>query len=124
MPGYETLIPIAGAITTIGGAYLTMRQIVKNANKDKELEKHKILQEAKDDVLMVKNKLESRIESLKAELKHLEANVEREFLHVRETYNSEIRNLGEKIEELRTELREQHKQMVALLTKMVESRKD
>jgi hypothetical protein len=42
--------------------------------------------------------------------------------HVKESHNAELKNLGEKIEEVRSELRFQHTQILQLLTKMVDER--
>lgn len=118
----QTLIPVAGAITAFGGAILTIQKILANAKKERESESAKILQDAKEEISSVKHKLEARIESVKSELKALEASTAKDFNHIRETYNGEIRNLGEKIEELRGELRDQHAQLVQLLSKMIENR--
>lgn len=117
-----SIMALAAAITTIGGAILVVQRIGKNYRKEREHESAKVLQAAKEEDALIKAKLEARIEGIKSDLKNLELNVNKDFEHIRETYNGEIRNLGQKIEELRSELRNQHGQLVALLTKMIGDR--
>ncbi|CAM6004829.1 unnamed protein product [Sphagnum balticum] len=100
MTDMQTLLPVAGTITVIGTAWLTIRKIAKDANKTKKEQAAEILHAAKEEDSLMKAKLEARIESVKAGLANLELNVNKDIGHLRETYNSEIRNLGQKIEEL------------------------
>ncbi len=124
IPDMNSMVSIGGLIA-IGTFVLTLQKITKNFKKDREEDSARILQEAKEEDTLIKTKLEARIEALHAELKNLELSVNKDIHHIRETYNGEIRNLGSKIEELRAELRNQHGQLVQLLTKMIEhSQKD
>jgi predicted RNase H-like nuclease (RuvC/YqgF family) len=127
----STILSLAGAITTVGIAWLTLRKIGKDFRKDRELEAAKIIQVAKeadyklksdlDGIRLVSyNELNTKIAALEARLDNLEQSVEKDLLHVRETFNGEIRNLGEKIEDLRADLQSQHSQLVGLLTKMID----
>lgn len=129
----SSLVILAGSITTLGGAWLTIRKINNLHKKERETEAAKILQEAKENDNKIKaalesrreisyNELDAKIDSLKVRLENLEDNVSKDFAHVRETYNGEIRNLGNKIEDLRSELRDQHGNLVQLLTKMIDNR--
>ena len=115
----QTLLPIAGSITVVGTAWLTIRKIAKDAAKSKKEQRAEFLQAAKEEDALLKAKLESRIEAIKAQLANLELNVNKDMAHLKETYNGEIKNLGQKIEELRSELKNQHGQLVTLLTEMV-----
>lgn len=115
-----TVLAIAGVVTTLGTAYLTIRKIQSDSAKERDKERATILQEAKEEDAKVRKDLEGQIEALKAELKNLKENSEKDLEHLRETYNGEIRFLGQKIEELRSEVRNQHGQLVQLLTKMIE----
>lgn len=117
-----TLAAVAGAITAIGGAYLTVRKVQKDHKSERELEAAKVLQDAKEALVLVETKLASEIDSLKLALENLQDNVDKDISHMRETYNGEIRFLGQKIEELRSEVRNQHGQLVGLLTKMIDKK--
>lgn len=114
------IIAAAAAFTTIGGAYLTFRRIQKDARAEREAYTVNILKEAEERDNDLRTALETKIESLKKELENLEETVNKDLEHIRETYNGEIRNLGQKIEELRQELRQQHGNLVKLLTKMID----
>lgn len=129
----SSILGIAGTISTIGGAWWTIRKLSRDLRKDRELESAKILQEAKEADARLKAALEAKREviyqelnnkigRLESRLDNLEESVTKDFAHVRETYNGEIRNLGDKIEDLRSELRSQHGQLVALLGKMIDNR--
>lgn len=129
----STILTLAGAVITVGTAWMTIRKINKDLKKERELEAAKILQEAKEATdrvqleLETKNEaafleLENKIGQVKKEVDNFKQNVDKDLQHIRETYNGEIRNLGQKIEELRSELRNQHGQLVGLLTKMIDSK--
>lgn len=115
----HTIVPSAGAIVAIGSAWLTVRKIAKDAKRERKELVAEILQEAKEADTLIKSKLESRIEAIRAELKNLEFNVSKDVEHLRETQKNEMKNLGEKIETLRDELRNKHSELVQLLTAMV-----
>lgn len=128
-----SILVFAGAISTVCAAWLKIRKLSKDLKKERDLEAAKILQEAKEADAKMKAILEAKreilyqeitnkIDSLKTRLDNLEDSVAKDFSHVRETYNGEIRNLGDKIEDLRSELRSQHGQLVTLLGKMIDSR--
>jgi hypothetical protein len=46
--------------------------------------------------------------------------METNLIHLKETSNSEIKNLAQNIDNLRDELRQQYQQMVGLLGKMID----
>lgn len=120
----EMIMGLAGAVITLGTAYLTIQKVIKSRAKDKAAEKAEILQEAKEHTATVKVELETKISALETKLTTLEESVAKDMEHLRETYNGEIRNLGQKIEDLRSELRNQHGQLVQLLTKMIDHSND
>jgi uncharacterized protein YPO0396 len=120
--GYEMLVPLAGLITAIGTAIYTVQKVSKNFKSDKKDFKAEILQDAKEEDAKHRLELDNKINALQVELNNLRENVEKDMDHIRETYNGEIRNLGQKIEDLRSELRNQHGQLVQLLTKMIDNR--
>jgi hypothetical protein len=118
----QVSIPV-GLVVAVSGLVLTWQKIVKNAKRDREEHAARILQAAKEEDSLLKAKLEARIEKFGAELKNLEFNINKDISHVRESYNTELKNLGEKIENLRTELSNQHSSLLALLTKLVDKNK-
>ncbi len=120
----SAMLPAAGVIITLGSAYLTIRKIQKDAEKTKKEQAAEILQKAKEEMALKSKDMEAKILSAEDRIDALEKSVEKDLAHLRETYNGEIRNLGQKIEDLRSELRGQHTQMVTLLTKMIDNGKD
>lgn len=123
MPDVTTAIPL-GLLIAVSGLLLTWQKIAKNFKKEREEDAAKIIQTAKEEDALIKAKLDAKIEKVEAEVKLLELSVNKDIGHLRETYNNEIKNLGNKIEELRSELRNTHGQLVQLLTTLIESKKD
>jgi hypothetical protein len=115
-----TIASLAAMVSTVAGAYMKIRKINADHTKQRKVAEAALLQKAKEEDAKIKAALESKIMALDAELSNFKESVEKDFSHVRETYNGEIRNLGDKIEDLRTELRGQFSQMVSLLTKMID----
>lgn len=122
MTDLGTIVSISVSISAIGGAWLTIRKIAKDAEKTRKEQAAEILHEAKEADAEMKLKLEAKIAALSTQVKNLEVNVEKDLDHLKQTYNGEIRNLGQKIEELRSELRNQHGQLVQLLSEMIKNR--
>jgi peptidoglycan hydrolase CwlO-like protein len=60
-----------------------------------------------------------KLDALAKDISNLEYKVEKDIEHVKTIYNSEIKQLAGKIEELREEVRHQHSQLVSLLTRLV-----
>lgn len=120
----SAILPTAGIIITLGTAYLTIRKIQRDTIKQKKEYAAEILQSAKEVIALKERTLSNKITQAEDRIEALEKSVEKDLQHMRETYNGEIRNLGQKIEDLRSELRNQHSQMVALLTKMIDNSKD
>jgi hypothetical protein len=116
------LMPFLASITVVCGAIIAVQKVLSNHKKERDSEAAKVLHEAREMDALMKAELEGKIEALEKSLDNLESNINKDFDHMRETYNGEIRNLGQKIEELRSELRNQHGQLVGLLTKMIENR--
>jgi len=121
---WEAILAVAGAITVIGGSWLTIRKIQKDADASKKALSDEILKSAKEELLKKELELQGKLDKLNARVENLEESVDKDLQHLRETYNGEIRNLGQKIEDLRSELRNQHTQMVSLLTKMIDNSKE
>jgi len=116
----STLMGLAGAITVLGGAWLTLRKVSKDLQVSKERAEAKILQSAKEADASVKLELKNKINELEIKIIDLRSDVEKDMAHLKETYNGELRFLGHKIEELRKEVHDQHGQLVSLLMKMID----
>ena len=106
---------IAGA-TCIGG----YRKIVKNSKQNRDERDAKVLQDAKEAISFAKMELEAKIEADRKDLKSYKEVMETNLIHLKETSNSEIKNLAQNIDNLRDELRQQYQQMVGLLGKMID----
>lgn len=121
---WEAILAVAGAITVVGGSWLTIRKIQKDAAAQKKEHSAEILKAAEEALAIKERDLQAKLDKLNIRIETLEESVDKDLQHLRETYNGEIRNLGQKIEDLRSELRNQHTQMVSLLTKMIDNSKD
>lgn len=113
------IMTVFGAVAAIASFILTLQKVTRNAKQARMATEAMILQEAKEEDKIIRIELENKISALETKLQALEESVEKDFTHVRETFNGEIRNLGQKIEDLRADLRNQHGQLVSLLTKMI-----
>lgn len=120
----ELILSLAGIVTAVGGAWLTVRKIQKDKEQQKEAFKASILAEAEESLKLKETALQAKIEAAEGRLDNLKESVEKDLAHLRETYNGEIKNLAVKIEDLRSDLRNQHTQMVSLLTKMIDNTKE
>lgn len=116
----SAILSVSAVITTVGGAWLTIRKIAKDSDRRRKELSAEILQHAKEADAAMKVKLESRIHDLENNIQNLKDATEKDINHLRETYNGEIKFLGQKIEELRSEVRNQHTQLVQLLTKLID----
>jgi chromosome segregation ATPase len=108
-----------GIISGAGSLWVGWRHIRYSAQAKKDRERQDILDKANEELGRVKRELESKIGSLKQEFENHKSNLVKDLDFMRSTYNAEIKVLGEKIESLREDLGQQHSQMVALLTKLV-----
>lgn len=124
MTEISAMLPTAGVIITLGTAYLTIRKIQKDAEKTKREQAAEILQSAKEEIALKEKDLELKISTVESRIDALEKSVEKDMQHLRETYSGEIRNLASKIEDLRGEIRNQHSQMIGLLSKIIDSSKE
>lgn len=110
------------ALSTLLGLYVSVSRLKAGFKQELAEETEKAIDLVKatgqTDVAILKG----QIENLTREITRLEDSFKKDVSHIRETYNSEIRNLGHKIEELREEVRGQHSQLVTLLTKLVSER--
>lgn len=117
-----TIMSLAAVVSAVGGAYMTIRKIANDAEKHKKQHSAAILQAAKEADNTLKISLENRIHELETSLRDLKEDIDKDMNHLKETYTNEIKNLGEKIENLRDELRQQHTGILTLLNKMIDKK--
>lgn len=122
MLDYAVLEGAAGAVTAFGGLYAGARHLIVGHKRKKEEYRQSILNKANEEMAKIKTELEEKIKGLENELANQKENIYKDLGHLKEIYNAEIRTLGDKIDSLRSDLQDQHQSMVALLTKLVDSR--
>jgi hypothetical protein len=127
----SSIVAIAGALGVISGAYIKIRKIFADREKHQHLQRALILQEAKEADAQLKAGIEarrevlyqeitSRIKAVETRIDNVEEAVNKEISHIRDSYNSEIRFLGSKIEELKDEVRTSLSQVVILVSKLID----
>lgn len=114
--------PVVVALGTLLGLFLSVSKLKKGFKEELEQETEKAIQYARDAAKNDMQLLKLQVDNLGQDIKRLDESFQKDVAHIRETYNNEIRNLGNKIEELREEVRSQHSQLVSLLTKLVSDR--
>lgn len=120
----DVVLSFAGVVTVIGGAWITVRKIVKDAKKDKEDLAESILETAKEEIALKELAFESKIREVNQRVDSLEDSINKDLEHLKESYNNEMRSLSNKIETLRDELRGQHANLLTLITKLIENTKN
>jgi hypothetical protein len=115
-------ITVTGAAATVGTVFVTVQKILKNFKRSHEERNAQVLQAAKEELSITKLKLEARIGALEASLETLKEGVSRDIAHVKETHSAELKNLGERIQEVREQLHLQHTQILQLLTALIDSK--
>ena len=110
---------VGAAVPTIGAVYASITHLARRARLKREERKEEILNLAKAEISRVKQSLESQIKELETELENQKVNVSKDFDNFRKAHNYEVSALGEKIEQLRDDLSQQHKALLDLLTKLV-----
>lgn len=122
MNDYNMIMAIAGAIGTLGTAGFTIRHLFVILRKRRELHKASILNEAKKEVDAVQQILENRVKSMEVELALHKESMAKDLVHLKETYTAEMANLGQKIENLRNDIQQQHQALIGLLTRLISSK--
>jgi hypothetical protein len=126
-----SIVGAAVAVGTIAGSYIKIRKIFADREKYQHLQRALILQEAKEADAQLKaaidarrevlyQEITSRIKAVETRIDNVEEAVNKEISHIRDSYNSEIRFLGSKIEELKDEVRTSLSQVVILVSKLID----
>jgi hypothetical protein len=111
-----------GAITACGGLWAGYRHIRYSMQAKKDKYRQDIIDQAKEEMAKIKVGLENRIKVVEIELQTQKESVSKDLSHLKDSYTSEVKILGQRIEELRQDLVSQHSSLVALLTKLVDSK--
>jgi archaellum component FlaC len=114
---------LAAVVTVVGGLYTAFRLFVTNSRRKKERYREDILKQAGDQIAKVRAELEEKIKKVEIEVEVQKININKDFDNLKSSHNTEIKALAEKIENLRQDLQTQHRDLVGLLTKLVDSRK-
>jgi peptidoglycan hydrolase CwlO-like protein len=117
--GLQIIVAFSGGIITIGTAFLTVKKVLRNIAVDKKRQANEILREAKEEMDRREIVLKNKITELETKIEELEKSVDKDLGHLKETFNGEIRNLAAKIEGLRDDLKEQHTQLLQILSKLI-----
>jgi hypothetical protein len=113
------ILASAGTITTLAGAAYAVLKVLRELKKVKKAETDRLIEECKELDSILRGKLEVRINILETQLHGLEASVNKDISNLKENHTLELKNLSDRIENLRDDLRGQHSQILNLLTKLV-----
>lgn len=97
-----------------------IRKIFRDIEKGKTMQSEATLKLAKDADAVLKSKFEGKTHELETRIEAIKESTEKDIAHLKETYNNEIKYLGQKLDDLRNEVHSQHSQLVQLLTKMID----
>ena len=112
----------AGAITAIGGIYTFIRRWIHHSQEKRDKYRQDILHHARAEAEKVREELDEKIQKLEAEIEAQKQDIYKDIGYLKETHSAEIRNLTEKIDNLREDLKVQHVSILNLLTKLVDTK--
>ena len=112
----------AAVVTAIGGIYAVLKKWYRHSQEKKAKYRQDILNEASSEAIKFKEELEEKIKKLETELDTQKQNIYKDTGYLKESHSNEIRNLTEKIEELREDLKIQHVGILNLLTKLIDTK--
>jgi len=92
----------------------------EKARSERSDELAALRKELRKDAEAMREGLEAQVEACRASAENMRASLEKDIGHVKEAQQAELKNLSEKIELLRNEVREQHSNQMILLTKLIE----
>lgn len=118
----DVSLEITGLIGAVMAAWTLPWKISRDMRKEREAEAAKVLQAAKENDSKVRAEFEAKVNLLELEVQNLKHDVDKDLAHIKETYNGALANLGQKIEDLRDELRQHHTNLLSLLTKMAQDK--
>lgn len=96
----ELIGPIVSVLAGITATYLTFLKVKKSFQDE------------------IREEFKQKFEAIDDQMEAIEKSFEKDVDHIKTVYNSEIKNLTEKIEDLREEIRQSTSQLIQLLTRM------
>ena len=116
------LAAVVGVIPAIGAIYGGVTHLTRKAAFKRETYRQSIIDQAKLEADKIKEELDEKISRLEMKFKNQRESVQKDLSYMKEDYTNDIKLLGEKIQELRSDLSVQHQSLLQLLTKLVESK--
>jgi hypothetical protein len=116
------IVPVGSILFGIVSAWLTFLQLKKHYMEEIESKIEQSSLNSSKDLKSEAELLKHKIDSIESHMIKIEESVSKEIEYVKEAYKGEIKNLGEKIENLREEVRNQHTQLIGLLTKLIQEK--
>jgi len=114
--------PVFSVIVGILGAWLTFAQLKKHYTDEFDKKIEEMGEDCKAALDAEIKIFHSKMEIVVRDVENMEIGLSKEIEYVKEAYKGEIKNLGEKIESLRSQVQEQHNQLIGLLTKLVQDK--
>jgi hypothetical protein len=115
----QILGTVLTALGSIAGLWLTFIQIKKKVAEEFQSKVNSAIDTAAKAGEHQADLLRRELELLDGKIQSLESSFAKDVEHIKSTYNNEIKNLAERIDVLRDEVRGQHSQLVGILTKML-----
>jgi hypothetical protein len=112
-------VEVGSLILVVAAAWALPWKISSKMRTEREAEAAKTLQAAKEADSQVRKEFQAKIELMESEFQAFKHEIDKDLVHIKETYNGALANLGEKIEDLRKELRNQHGQLVNLISEFI-----
>jgi hypothetical protein len=116
------IAPLFSIVAGIGGAWLTFAQLKKHYTDEFDAKIAEMGDDCQKSIEAEVKVLNSKLELINKDAENMEMVLTKEIAYVKEAYKGEIKNLGEKIESLRSQVQEQHNQLIGLLTKLVQDK--
>lgn len=114
------LAPTIEVVTGLLGTWYGILKIFREIKKAKKTHAEDILARAEEKTKEIEGKLISKINLLEIDVENLKASVKTDISNLKDNHAIELKNLSERIDNLREELRQQHTGILTLLTKLVE----
>jgi len=113
---------LGGLVTAIGGVYTAIHQIRVSSKKKQEKHRQEILDQAKTEMGRIEVSFNEKITALENDLENHKVNTSKDLIFMKATYAGEVKVLGDKIESIREQLNQQHSQLLAVLTRMIDKK--
>jgi chromosome segregation ATPase len=117
---WQLIGTIAAAVSAIGGFIVGAAKMREGFKADVLEETTKAIELAKESGRHDMDMLRQDVEQLGKEIAGLDRSFQKEIVFIKDTYNGEIRNLSQKIDELREEIKSSNASLIELLGKLLD----